>query len=140
MQTLILNDLYYQIQGEFEGRKISPGPFKELFLHLVESNFLQSYRQEQGGSFAEYTSRIYLYDVERIQADIRLDLWNYTSWSTSKAIAETMVQCIEDANSMLLCSSSKLSALKALITLLSMHDNEVTQSRDLQSSFPFSEL
>ncbi|KAF8013563.1 hypothetical protein BT93_I1419 [Corymbia citriodora subsp. variegata] len=124
LQTLILSDLYYQIQGEFEGRKISPGPFKELFLHLVEPNFLQSYRQEQGGSFVEYTSRNYLYDVVRIQADIRLDLWNYTSWRASKAIAETMVQCIEDANSMLLFSSSKLSALKALITLLSIHDDK----------------
>ncbi|XP_030450648.2 uncharacterized protein LOC115672831 isoform X2 [Syzygium oleosum] len=134
LQTLILNDLYYQIQGEFEGRKISPGPFKELFLHLVESNFLQSYRQEQGGSFAAYTSRIYLYNVERIQADIRLDLWNYTSWSASKAIAETMVQCIEDANSMLLFSSSKLSALKALITLLSMHDNESGEKKATSGS------
>ncbi|XP_048128814.1 uncharacterized protein LOC115735783 isoform X2 [Rhodamnia argentea] len=134
LQTLILSDLYYQIQGEFEGRKISPGPFKELFLHLVESNFLQIYRQEQSGSFAEYTSRIYLYDVECIQADIKLDLWNYTSWRASKAIAETMVQCMEDANSMLLFSSSKLSALKALITLLSVYDNESGEKKATNGS------
>lgn len=134
LQTLILSDLYYQIQGEFEGRKISPGPFKELFLQLVESSFLQSYRQEQGGSFAEYTSGNYLYDVGRIQSDIRLDLWNYTSWRASKGIAETMLQCIEDANSMLLFSSSKLSALKALIIVLNVHDNESGEKKATSGS------
>ena len=29
LKTLILSDFYYQLQGEFEGRKIAPGAFKE---------------------------------------------------------------------------------------------------------------
>jgi nuclear pore complex protein Nup188 len=53
-------------------------------------------------------------------------MWDYTDWKDSKAIAQTMLECFQDANSMVLLASSKLSALKALLTALIMWEDNVS--------------
>ncbi|KAK9987856.1 hypothetical protein SO802_028095 [Lithocarpus litseifolius] len=67
LKTIIISDLYYQLQGEFEGCKIAPGAFKELHQYLVESKFLQTYHHYDDDLFA--TSKdVYLFDIERLTA------------------------------------------------------------------------
>ncbi|CAL5440217.1 unnamed protein product [Camellia sinensis] len=108
LHCLILSDLYYHLQGELDGRKIDPGPFKELCQYLVKSKFVQMYQHKYNGDLSAHAKDVYLFDS-----------------SPSKAVAETMLLCLQNANSMVLLASSKLSALKSLITILSMNEEDV---------------
>jgi nuclear pore complex protein Nup188 len=53
-------------------------------------------------------------------------MWDYTDWKASKAITQTMLECLKDANLKVLIASSKLSALKAVLTALSMCEDNVS--------------
>ncbi|KAG4966890.1 hypothetical protein JHK87_032541 [Glycine soja] len=124
LKKLILSDLYYHLQGELEGRKIDIGPFKELSQYLVESNFLGTYQHlfnEDSFTKNMFTKNVYLFDLAHLREDLRLDLWDCSNWKTSKEIAETMLRFLQDANSVMLLSSSKLSALKGLIAVLAVN-------------------
>lgn len=129
LKGLILNDLYHHLQGELEGRKIGPGPFKELCQYLVQSNCLLSYQHKYGGDHYGNAKDIHLYDLMRIRSDLGLNMWDYTDWKDSKAIAQTMLECFQDANSMVLLASSKLSALKALLTALTMWEDNSPENK-----------
>ncbi|XP_027909728.1 uncharacterized protein LOC114168941 isoform X2 [Vigna unguiculata] len=126
LKKLILSDLYYHLQGELEGRKIGIGPFKELSQYLVESNFLGSYQHQfNKDAFTKnmFTKNVYLFDLAHLREDLRLDVWDCNNWRTSKEVAEVMLRFLQDANSVMLLSSSKLSALKGLIAVLAVnHD------------------
>ncbi|KAL2329164.1 hypothetical protein Fmac_022591 [Flemingia macrophylla] len=132
LKKLILSDLYYHLQGELEGRKIGIGPFKELSKFLVESNFLGTYQHQfNEDSFTKnmLTKNVYLFDLTHLRADLRLDVWDCSNWGTSKEIAETMLRFLQDANSVMLLSSSKLSALRGLIAVLAVnHDDSQGKS------------
>lgn len=123
---MILSDLYYHLQGELEGRKIGIGPFKELSQYLVESIFLGTYQHqfnEEAFTKNMFTKNVYLFDLAHLREDLRLDVWDCSNWRTSKEVAEVMLRFLQDANSVMLLSSSKLSALKGLIAVLAVnHD------------------
>lgn len=123
LNKLILNDLYYHLQGELEGRKIGIGPFKELSQYLVESNFLGSYQRHFNEDF--FAKNVYLFDLTQLRADLNLDAWGCSEWRTSKEIAETMLRSLQDANAVMLLSSSKLSALKELIAVMAVYHDDV---------------
>ncbi|KAL5788807.1 hypothetical protein ACOSP7_005756 [Xanthoceras sorbifolium] len=129
VNTLILNDLYCHLRGEFEGRQISPGPFKELSQYLIESKFLQSYEHKRDGDLFVTAKNVSVFDPVRIQADLGLDVWDYSEWKASKATANIMLHSIEDVNLMVLLGTSKLSALKALITVLTVYEDDVLEKR-----------
>lgn len=61
-----------------------------------------------------------------IRSDLCLNMWDYTDWKASKAITQTMLECLKDANLKVLIASSKLSALKAVLTALSMCEDNVS--------------
>ncbi|RDY02949.1 hypothetical protein CR513_13529, partial [Mucuna pruriens] len=127
LKKLILSDLYYHLQGELEGRKIGIGPFKELSQYLVESNFLGNYQHQfNEDSFTKnvFTKNVYLFDLTHLQEDLKLDVWDCSNWRTSKEIADTMLRFLQDANSFMLLSSSKLSALKGLIAVLAVNHDD----------------
>ncbi|KAI4297724.1 hypothetical protein L6164_037599 [Bauhinia variegata] len=121
LKKLIVTDLYYHIQGELEGRKISTGPFKELSQYLIESNFLQTYQHRFNDDSSTTTKNVYLFDLIRLRADLGLDVWDCSEWKASKGVVETMLHHLQEANSVMLLSSSKLSALKALIAVLAVY-------------------
>ncbi|KAK9287536.1 hypothetical protein L1049_015957 [Liquidambar formosana] len=129
LSTLILSDLYYHLQGELEGRKIDPGPFKELSQFLLESKLLQTYQHEYDGDLFEPAKDVYLFDTTHLRVDLGLDMWDHSEWRASKAIAETMLLCMQDANSMVLLATAKLSALKALITILAMYEKDSVEKK-----------
>lgn len=125
LKKLILSDLYYHLQGDLEGRKVAIGPFKELSQYLVESNILGTYLHQFNDDFSASDKNVYLFDLARLRADLGLNVWDCSEWKASKEIAETMLRWLKDANSVMLRTSSKLSALKALIAVLTVYHDDV---------------
>ncbi|KAL0356616.1 UNVERIFIED_CONTAM: hypothetical protein Scaly_1347300 [Sesamum calycinum] len=127
LENLILSDLFYHIQGELEGRQIDNRLFKELLQFLLDSRFLDAYIHIKQDLFADING-IYLYDTVRLRADLGLEMWELSAWKESKEVAETMLLCLQEANSRMLQSNSKLSALRGLITLLYMQEDNVSEN------------
>ncbi|XAR59056.1 hypothetical protein NMG60_11014687 [Bertholletia excelsa] len=136
LHNLILSDLYYHLQGELEGRKIDAGPFKELYQFLLESNILQTYLRKYDGDLSSCSKSVYLFDSLRLRSDLGLDLWDYSEWKELKVVAETLLLRLEDVNSMMLLSSSKLSALKSLANILSMKDGNSSEKTVIEQNMP----
>ncbi|KAL3843385.1 hypothetical protein ACJIZ3_000788 [Penstemon smallii] len=130
-ETLILSDLFYHIEGELEGRQIENRPFKELFQFLLDSEFLDTYKYKQDDDFLANVTGVYLYDTTRLRTDIGLEMWDLIAWKASKEVAETMLLCLQDVNSIVVHLKCKLSALKGLTTLFYMHDENLTKNEDL---------
>ncbi|OVA06310.1 hypothetical protein BVC80_8889g25 [Macleaya cordata] len=121
VNSLILSDLYFHLQGELEGRMMSPGPFKELSGCLLESKFWQNDEHKCIMDISAPVNDASFFDLVHLQADLGLEFWDHSDWKASKAIAERMLLCMKEANSMLILANSKLSALQALTTIISMH-------------------
>ncbi|MBA0619886.1 hypothetical protein Godav_005677 [Gossypium davidsonii] len=126
LKALIMSDLYYHLQGELEGRKMSAGPFKELSQFLIGSKMVKIYENKCSLDLFLNADDVHVFDLGRIQADLGLDMWGYSEWRTSKGIAETMLSCMQKANSMVLIGNSKLSSLKALIIVLTVYEDSVS--------------
>ncbi|XP_056698928.1 uncharacterized protein [Spinacia oleracea] len=121
IKNLILNDLYYHIQGELEGRNIEHGPFKELSQFLSGSDLLQAYQKKSVNDFSAGGNNAYLFDILRLQDDIGLEIWDHSEWKASKKIVDTTLLYLQRANSMLLILGSRLQALRALITIITLN-------------------
>lgn len=128
LETLILSDLFYHIQGELEGRQIDSRPFKELLQFLLDSKFLDVYKHKEDDNVLANVKSVPLYDTIRLKADLGLEMWDLSAWKDSNELAQTMLLCLQGANSRMLYSNSKLSALRGLIALLYMHDDNVSSS------------
>ncbi|PON83420.1 hypothetical protein TorRG33x02_208350 [Trema orientale] len=124
LNSLILSDLYYHLEGELEGRKISAGPFKELSQYLVDSKVLHSYQHKYDNDLFVTCKDVFLFDPERVRADLGSDLWDYLKWKTSKAITKRMLCYMMEANSMVLLRNSKVTALRSLITVLTIYEKD----------------
>lgn len=126
LDSLILSDLYYHLEGELEGRKISPGPFKEISEFLLESKALETFQHQFDYNLFVINKDVYLYDPERVRSDLGSDLWDYSNWKESKVIAEKLLRRMLEANSAVLLRKSKLTALKSLITALTICGKDVS--------------
>lgn len=123
---MILSDLFYHIQGELNGRSIDNRPFKELLQFLMDSGFLDVYKYQDDDYFLTDIKSTYQYDTVRLRADLGSDIWDLLALKESKEVADTMVLCLHDVNSRMLHANSKLSALRGLVTLLYMHEDNVS--------------
>lgn len=126
MEKLILSDLFYHIQGELNGRQIDNRPFKELLQFLINYRFLDAYKYEKEDDLPANIKSVYLYDTFRLRTDLGLEMWDLLAWKESKDIVETMLLSLQDANSRMLHSTSKHSALRGLVTLLYMREYNVS--------------
>lgn len=126
LQHLVLSDLFYHLQGELEGRQIDDRSFKELLQYLLHCNFLPSYMTECFDDLQVESKDVHLYDLCRLQSDLVLELWDLSNWKESKVIAEKMLHCLEDVNGKVLLTTSKLSAQKALVAMLSLYSDNVS--------------
>ncbi|GJX61656.1 hypothetical protein Tco_0294556 [Tanacetum coccineum] len=122
-KSLILSDLYYHMQGEYEGRKIEHKLFKELFQFLLQSKFLECYQNKDAGNLSK---DILLFDCSCLEKDLGIDLWDVSEWKGLKTVAETMLGHMKEMNCVLLLSNSKLLALKSLATMLPLYDENAT--------------
>lgn len=87
---------------------------------------MQSYLHKYDDDLPAASKDVYLFDVVHLRADMGFDMWDYSDWKASKAIAETMLCCMQEANSTVLLASSKYDALKALITVLTVYWDHVS--------------
>ncbi|KAL5706010.1 hypothetical protein ACHQM5_024227 [Ranunculus cassubicifolius] len=129
LKTLVLNDLYYHMQGELEGRKINSTPFKELAQFMLQLRFLHTelkYRRD----FPEHASDVYIFDLVRLQKDLGYEYWEHSNWKESTVIVEKMMSYMRDANMMSFLASCKLCALDALTTILSVHGENLTGTKN----------
>nr|GMC75089.1 Nucleoporin like [Ipomoea batatas] len=70
----------------------------------------------------------YLFDINHLVTEMGIDMWNFSGWRSSKAIAEVLLLWLRNVNSMALVTSSMaLVAIKSLITLFSMFDDKSRQ-------------
>ncbi|XP_010313025.2 uncharacterized protein [Solanum lycopersicum] len=133
LDNLILNDLFYHLQGELEGRQISHMSFKELSQYLLQSNFLQTYQCKHHEDIFPQTDGVCLYDTDRLQGDMAIDLWDLSDWKASKAVAEMLLLSLQNVNVMVSLTTSKLSALIALATTFSISDNDNSLDNEIRS-------
>lgn len=96
---------------------------------------MQTYRYEYDGDLFAPAKDVHLFDTSHLQADLGLDLWDHSQWKASKEIAETMLLCMKEANSMVLLNRSKLCSLKALITILTLYEEDVSSPIEFSSLF-----
>ncbi|KAG9139871.1 hypothetical protein Leryth_015251 [Lithospermum erythrorhizon] len=122
---LVIDDLFHHLQGEFEGRQIDHRSFKDLSQHLKDTNFIQAYQHMRDDVLLSNGNHLYLYDLSRLQADIGVRSRGFSEWKDSKSTEETMLCCLQDVNLAILLESSKISALNSLVTMLSVHEQEV---------------
>lgn len=139
VENLILNDLFYHIQGELEGRQIDNKPFKELLQFLIDSRFMDAYKYQKDNDLLANIKSINLYDTVRLRTDLGLEMWDLQAWKEPKEVVETLLLSLQESNSRMLLANSKLSSLRGLVTLLYMREDTVSFT-ELNSYCLFSEL
>lgn len=120
---MVINDLYYHIQGELEGRETTPGPFQELFSFLLDLGAFQFREQKEDQNILD---DFCMFDISRIRRELGFELWDYSDWKASKEVAEKMFHHMHKANLMISLANSKLFGLKALIKALSVYNGNVS--------------
>lgn len=120
---MVINDLYYHIQGELEGRETTPGPFQELFSFLLDLGAFQIREQKEDQNILD---DFCMFDISHIRRELGIELWDYSDWKASKEVAEKMLHHMHKANLMISLANSKLFGLKALIKALSVYNGNVS--------------
>lgn len=126
LENLILNDLFYHIQGELNGRQIDNRPFKELLQFLIDAAFLDAYKYEKDDDISSNIKAVCLYDTVRLRTDLGLEMWDLLAWKEATEVVEKMLLFLQETNSGTLLLTSKHSALRGLVTLLYMRENNVS--------------
>ena len=122
----MLNDLYYHMQGELEGRQITQGPFQELSHFLLESETFQWNRCKIEDDGWPPASVVSMFDTIQVRAELGLELWEHSGWKASIEVAERMLRHMHDANLVMSLSVSKYSALQSLVSIISMQNRNVS--------------
>ncbi|XP_013644901.2 uncharacterized protein LOC106349479 [Brassica napus] len=137
LMPMILSDLNCHLQGKLEGRDIPTGPFKELFQFLVESGFWEKYKQSTDIDKNMALGDNILFDIQHIRTELGTAIWDFSEWKTSKATTEEMLSYMQRANSMVLISTSQVSALHALTSVLILYeDNSLEDSVAVERKVP----
>nr|CAB3499889.1 unnamed protein product [Digitaria exilis] len=121
LNNLIINDLYYHILGELEGRQISSGPFQELLSFLLEFKLFEHDPSEQLQKTFPVANANFLFNIEHIHDELGVDFWTNSDWKLSKEIAEKMLDIMREANLMKCYADAKLSTLRSFLTFLSVY-------------------
>ncbi|KAH0451385.1 hypothetical protein IEQ34_018684 [Dendrobium chrysotoxum] len=137
VSSLVLHDLYYHLQGELEGRLIAPGHFLELSAFLL--NFENFQCKESTNEKDLWSTDVMMYDISNIRAELGIDLWDKSEWKTAKEIGERMLSYMHASNLMLSLAGTKNFALKALISIMSLHHEKVLKSKSTITSHGISD-
>lgn len=140
-----MNDLYYHIHGELEGRQITSGSFQELLSFLLELNVFEHNPLEQLQTTHPMANCKLFFDVRHIRYELGVEYWNHSNWKASKELAEKMLHVMHKANLVKSYADAKLSTLRSLLTFLSVYNGAVSlctssdsfSSRDYVSTYCF---
>lgn len=126
LTNLVINDLYYHIHGELEGRQITPGPFQEILCFLLKFNVFEHNPLEQLQSTFPAANDNFLFNVPHIRDELGVELWNHSDWKTYKEVAEKMLDIMCKANLMKCHADAMLCTLRSFITFLSVYTGTVS--------------
>ncbi|XP_008788374.2 uncharacterized protein LOC103706141 isoform X1 [Phoenix dactylifera] len=129
LANLVISDLYYHLQGELEGREITPGPFQELSGFLLDLETFQCSEQKQERNVWPPVRNVCMFDIARIQKELGMELWDHCNWKASKEVAHIMFLHMHEANLVMSIKDSKHFALKALITVISVYTGKISNKK-----------
>ncbi|XP_068639968.1 uncharacterized protein [Aristolochia californica] len=129
LNALIVSDLFYHLQGELDGREISPGPFKELSLYLLQLDIFRIKECKSDVDFSLADNNAIVFDTKHLEEHLGLDYWGHSRWEASKEIAERMLMEMNHANNIVLNMVSRHSALKALSVILTVFFGNVIEAK-----------
>jgi len=138
LHALIVNDLYYHLQGELEGRKIPPGSFQRVSEHLIKleiDSILQTVKHFRLKELHPLCEDKYIYDTKALKTELGIDWWPHSDDKGLTAAAEKTLEILSRANRASCLADFQLNALKAWMTMLalSMFDKKVVSSFMLES-------
>lgn len=145
LHALIVNDLYYHLQGELEGRKIPPGSFQRISEHLIKLEIdaiLQSVKHFRLKELHPLCEDNYIYDTKALEKELGIEWWPYSDDKAFTAAAEKTLEILSCANRASCLADLQLNALKAWMTVLalSMFDKKVgTELGSITLNAAFSE-
>ncbi|KAF9617342.1 hypothetical protein IFM89_035323 [Coptis chinensis] len=111
----------YSQHGYSGGKELNSLILSNLYYHLQDRK--HNYKRD----FLGHVSDVYVFDLVCIRKDLGLPFWDHLKWEASKEIVEKMLSYMQDANLMSFFLSSKLRALKALATILSVYGGNWTE-------------
>eukprot|EP01018_Ginkgo_biloba_P018782 Gb_15236 [translate_table: standard] len=123
LHALIINDLYYHLQGEIEGRQIPPGSFQRISDHLITleiDTLLQTRKHVRSNELHPLYDDKFIYDTESIGEDLGIEWWSQSGDKAFTAGIEKALQLMTRANRASCLADSQLSALKSWTTLLAL--------------------
>ncbi|KAJ1262529.1 hypothetical protein BS78_09G115200 [Paspalum vaginatum] len=126
LNKLVINDLYYHIRGEIEGRQISSGPFQELLSFLLEFKLFEHNPLEQLQNAFPVANTNFLFNVEHISDELGVDLWTNSDRNNSKEVAKRMLDIMRNANLMKCYADAKLSTLRSFLAFLSVYTGVIS--------------
>ncbi|WVZ58174.1 hypothetical protein U9M48_008470 [Paspalum notatum var. saurae] len=126
LDKLVINDLYYHILGEIEGRQISSGPFQELLSFLLEFKLFENNPLEQLQNVFPMANTNFLFNVEHISDELGVDLWTNSDRNNSKEVATRMLDIMRNANLMKCYADAKLSTLRSFLAFLSVYTGVIS--------------
>lgn len=145
LHALIVNDLYYHLQGELEGRKIPPGSFQRVSEYLIKleiDSILQTDKQFRLKELHLLCEDKYIYDTKALETELGIEWWPHSDDKGFTAAAEKTLEILSRANKVSCLADLQLNALKAWMTVLalSIFDKKVgTEFRSITLNAAFSE-
>lgn len=123
LHTLIVNDLYYHLQGELEGRQIPPGSFQKVSDYLIKlklDSILQSSTRVRSQDLHPLYGGDYIYDTKSLEAELGMEWWPSSDEKSSIVAAHKILQALNHANIAFCLADAQKNALKAWMTLLTL--------------------
>ncbi|MCO5606556.1 hypothetical protein L7F22_060744 [Adiantum nelumboides] len=132
LYLLVISDLYFHLHGELEaGRHVPAGLFEDLVDLLDTLDVTAIVRSKEKNYKEEFPSDdASVYDTEMISQHLGLEWWSGNSPPVAQT-AKSTLKAMGQANMMSSLGSSQISALEALISVLSflVSDTELVGSR-----------
>ena len=133
LQILVMNDLYFHLQGELEaGRHIPAGAFEDLVSLLDTMDiapFVFNSKERQHEKLQPLDAHCFLYDTTQLRQHLGLEWWSQTPLHIVQT-AENTLDFLQQANSMAClgtCQVFTLDALSSVLSLFITTKEEVTQ-------------
>ncbi|KAH9325907.1 hypothetical protein KI387_006085, partial [Taxus chinensis] len=123
LNSLIVSDLYYHLQGELEGRQIPPGSFQKISNYLIKlkiDSILQSSIRVRSKDLHPLYDDNYIYDTESLEAELGIEWWSLSDEKGFFIAAEKTLRILKHANRAICLADSQLNALNSWMNLLTL--------------------
>ena len=101
LHAFIVNDLYYHLQGELEGRKIPPLSFQRVSEHLIKleiDSILQTIKHFRLKEFHPLCEDNCIYDTKALKTELGIDWWPHSDDKGLTIAVEKTLEILSRAN------------------------------------------